>query len=57
MFIVDVDNWETLAQERDIRRSIIVDGAVTSESDSMDESRGPREKDNFASPEPTITLP
>ena len=32
-FKVDVDNWESLTQERDIWRRIIVDGAVTSESD------------------------
>ena len=31
-----MDNWETLAEERDIWQSIIVDGAVTSESDDSD---------------------
>ena len=32
MFNVDVDNWETVDQEEDIWLSIIVDGAVTSET-------------------------
>ena len=65
-FNIDVDNWENLAQERVIWWSIIVDGAVTSKSDrvkegllhlSQIESRRLRIKDNFASPESTITQP
>ena len=43
MFNVDMDNWETLAQERDIWRSIIVDGAVTSESDRVKEAKNKRQ--------------
>ena len=42
-FIVDVDNWETLTQEWDIWRSIIVDGAVTSESDRVKEAENKRQ--------------
>ena len=38
-FNVDVDNWETLAQEQDIWRSIIVDSAGTSESDRAKEAK------------------
>ena len=33
-FNVDVDNWEIMAKERDMWRSIIVDGAVTSQLES-----------------------
>ena len=53
-FNVDVDNWETLAQERDIWWSIIVDGVLHL---SQIESRRLRIKDNFASLKPTITHP
>ena len=37
-FNIDVDKWETLVQERDIWQSIIVDGAVTSESNAVKEA-------------------
>ena len=38
-----MDNWETLAQEWDILRSIIVDGAVTSESEKVKEAENKRQ--------------
>ena len=46
-FNVDVDNWETLAQERDIWWSIIVDGVVTSESDRVKEVENKRQLSKY----------
>ena len=42
-FNVDLEQWETLAQERDTWRSIIVDGAVTSESNRIKEAETKRQ--------------
>ena len=42
-FNVDLDNWETLAQERDAWRSIITDGALTSESNRIKEAETKRQ--------------
>ena len=40
--MLPMDNYETLAQEQDIRRGIIVDGAVTSESARVQEAENKR---------------